>query len=89
MTRRDTSSGSNLASVGKPGTTGEETFHTGMDYGFMNGMYNGAQNNTGGSINYSTHSFSFSSSLNRSGPGGTASGAAMEYGTLANGYSGV
>jgi len=88
MTRRDTASGSNLQSVGKPGTTGEETFHTGMDYGFMNGMYNGAQNNTGGSFNYSTHSFTFSSSLNSQGPGGRASGAAIEYGTLANGYTG-
>jgi hypothetical protein len=89
MTRRDSASGSNLQSVGKPGTTGEETFHTGMDYGFMNGMYNGAQNNTGGSFNYSTHSFTFSSSLNSQGPGGRASGAAIEYGTLANGYTGV
>ena len=54
--------GSNLASVSKPATTGEETFHTGMDYGFMNGMYDGAQNNTGGSFNYSD-SFTLSSSL--------------------------
>ena len=89
MTRRNTASGSNLQSVSKPGNTGEETFHTGMDYGFMNGMYNGAQNNTGGSFNYSTHSFTFSSSLNSVGPGGRASGAAIEYGTLATGYTGV
>lgn len=89
MTRRTISSGSNLASVGKPATTGEETFHTGMDYGFMNGMYDGAQNNTGGSFNYSTHSFTLSSSLNSTGPGGRASGAAIEYGTLATGYTGV
>ena len=89
MTRRDTATGTNLQSVGKPGTTGEETFHTGMDYGFMNGMYNGAQNNTGGSFNYSTHSFSFNGSLNSQGPGGRASGAAMEYGTLATGYTGI
>jgi hypothetical protein len=89
MTRRDTSTGSNLQSVGKPGATGEETFHTGMDYGFMNGMYNGAQNNTGGSFNYSTHSFTFNSSLNSTGPGGRASAAGIEYGTLATGYTGV
>lgn len=89
MSRRDIQTGTNQASVGKPGTTGEETFHTGVDYGFMNGMYNGAQNNTGGYFTFSTHSFSFQSSLNRQGPGGTASGAAMEYGTLATGYTGV
>lgn len=89
MTRRSSTSGANLQSVGKPGVTGEETFHTGMDYGFMNGMYNGAQNNTGGSFNYSTHAFTFSSSLNSIGPGGRASGAAIEYGTLATGYTGV
>ena len=89
MQRRDIQTGSNQASVGKPGSTGEETFHTGVDYGFMNGMYNGAQNNTGGYFTYSTHTFSFQSSLNRQGPGGTASGAAMEYGTLATGYTGV
>jgi hypothetical protein len=89
MQRRDIKTGSNQASVGKPGTTGEETFHTGVDYGFMNGMYNGAQNNTGGYFTYTTHTFSFQSSLTRQGPGGTASGAAMEYGTLATGYTGV
>lgn len=89
MTRRTISNGSNLATVGKPGATGEETFHTGMDYGFMNGMYNGAQNNTGGSFNYSTHSFTFASSLNSTAVTGRASAAAIEYGTLATGYTGV
>lgn len=89
MQRRDSTTGSNIQSVGKPGTTGEETFHTGMDYGFMNGMYNGAQNNQGGSFNYSTHSFQFNSSLNAQGTSGRASAAAIEYGTLATGYTGV
>lgn len=89
MTRRDTKTGSNLASVGKPGTTGEETFHTGDNFGYMNGMYNGAQNNTGGIFNYSTHSFTFQSSLDSLGTSGRASAAAIEYGTLASGYTGA
>ena len=89
MSRRDDVTGSNLGSVGKPGTTGEETFHTGMTHGFMVGMYDGGQNNTGGQMNFSTHSFGWNGSLNSQGTPGRASGAAIEYGTLASGYTGV
>lgn len=89
LSRRDDSTGSNLASVGKPATTGEETFHTGMTHGFMNGMYDGGQNNTGGQVSFSTHSFGLNGSLNSQGTPGRASGAAIEYGTLASGYTGI
>ncbi len=89
LTRRNDETGSNLGSVGKPGTTGEETNHTGMSYGFMNGMYNGQQNNQGGWINLSSHSFSWNGSLNSTGTSGRASGAAVEWGTLASGYTGI
>ena len=89
LSRRNDETGSNLGSVGKPGTTGEETNHSGMTYGFMNGMYNGQQNNQGGWINLSSHSFSWNSSLNSTGTSGRASGAAVEWGTLAAGYTGI
>jgi hypothetical protein len=89
LSRRDDTTGSNLGSVSKPATTGEETFHTGMTHGFMNGMYDGGQNNTGGQVSFSTHSFGLNGSLNSQGTPGRASGAAIEYGTLASGYTGV
>tara|TARA_B100000700_G_C15056302_1_gene863018 strand:+ start:2546 stop:3679 length:1134 start_codon:yes stop_codon:yes gene_type:complete len=89
MSRRDDTTGSELNQVGKPGTTGEETFHTGMTHGFMVGMYNGSQNNTGGQMDFSTHSFGWNGSLNSQGTPGRASGAAIEYGTLGSGYTGV
>jgi hypothetical protein len=89
LSRRDDVTGSNLGSVGKPGTTGEETFHTGMSHGFMNGMYDGGQNNTGGQCNFTTHSFGWNGSLNSQGTPGRASGAAIEYGSLATGYTGI
>ena len=53
-----------------------------MTHGFMNGMYDGGQNNTGGQMNFSTHSFGWNGSLNLQGTPGRASGAAIEYGTL-------
>ena len=89
MTRRDDTTGSELNQIGKPGATGEETFFTGMTHGFMVGMYNGSQNNTGGQMDFSTHSFGWNGSLNSQGTPGRASGAAIEYGTLGSGYTGV
>ena len=55
MSRRDDTTGSELNQTGKPGATGEETFFGGMTHGFMVGMYNGNQNNTGGQMDFSTH----------------------------------
>ena len=55
----------------------------------MNGMYDGGQNNTGGQVSFSTHSFGLNGSLNSQGTPGRASGAAIEYGTLASGYTGI
>jgi hypothetical protein len=52
-------------------------------------MYNGSQNNTGGQMDFSTHSFGWNGSLNSQGTPGRASGAAIEYGTLGSGYTGV
>jgi hypothetical protein len=60
-----------------------------MTHGFMNGMYDGGQNNTGGQVSFSTHSFGLNGSLNSQGTPGRASGAAIEYGTLASGYTGI
>ena len=89
MSRRDDTTGSELNQTGKPGATGEETFFGGMTHGFMVGMYNGSQNNTGGQMDFSTHSFGWNGSLNSQGTPGRASGAAIEYGTLGSGYTGV
>lgn len=89
MTRRTTSTMTTLSSVAKPGATGEETFHTGMTEGYMNGMYNGAQNNQGGRINYTTHSFTFDNSINSVGTNpGRTSAAGIEFGTVSAGYTG-
>lgn len=88
MTRRTTATMTTLQSVNKPGVTGEETFHTGMTEGYMNGMYNGAQNNQGGRMNYTTHSFTFDNAINSVGVGGRASAAGIEFGTVATGYTG-
>lgn len=89
MSRRTTSTMTTLtASVSKPASTGEENFHTGMNEGYMNGMYNGAQNNQGGRVNYSTHSFTFDNAINTVGTGGRASAASIEFGTVTAGYTG-
>jgi hypothetical protein len=88
MSRRTTSTMTTLSTVGKPGSTGEENFHTGMNEGYMNGMYNGAQNNQGGRINYTTHSFTFDNAINTVGTGGRASAACIEFGTVTAGYTG-
>jgi hypothetical protein len=89
MSRRNFDTGVEIQSVGKPGVTGEESFHTGNTAGYMVGMYNGAQNNQGGIIDYTTHVFSFNSSVNASGHGGRASAAGTEFGTVESGYTGV
>ena len=69
--------------------SGEETFHTGMSKGFMCGMYNGAQNNTGIVIDYAAETFVANSNINRIGPPGSASGAGTEFGTVLTGYDGI
>ena len=69
--------------------SGEETFHTGMSKGFMCGMYNGAQNNTGVVIDYAAETFVANSNINRVGPPGSASGAGTEFGTVLTGYDGI
>ena len=86
---RDSYNGGRRASVSKNGiTTGEETFHTGNEYGFICGQYDGSQNNNGYLFTYASHSFQRDSRMDRSGPPGTASAAGSEYGTLMYGYTG-
>ena len=86
---RDSYNGGRRASVSKNGiTTGEETMHTGNNYGFICGQYDGSQNNNGYLFTYASHSFQRDTRLDRSGPPGTASAAGSEYGTLMYGYTG-
>jgi hypothetical protein len=87
--KRTLDTGTEVASIAKNGVTGEETLHTGNSYGFMCGMYNGAQNNQGGVMNYAADTWSFNSSVNRVGPPGAASGAGTEFGSVISGYTGV
>ena len=69
--------------------SGEETWHTGMSKGFMCGMYNGAQNNSGIIVDYAAETFVANSNINRVGPPGSASGAGTEFGTVLTGYDGI
>ena len=86
---RNSYNGGRLASVSKNGlTTGEESMHTGNDYGFICGQYDGNQNNNGYLFTYASHSFTRDSRMDRSGPPGTASAAGIEFGTLMYGYTG-
>ena len=86
---RDSYNGGRRANVSKNGiTTGEETMHTGNDYGFICGQYDGSQNNNGYLFTYASHSFQRDTRLDRSGPPGTASAAGSEYGSLQYGYTG-
>ena len=86
---RNSYNGGRLASVSKNGlTTGEESMHTGNDYGFICGQYDGSQNNNGYLFTYASHSFTRDSRMDRSGPPGTASAAGIEFGTLMYGYTG-
>ena len=86
---RNSYNGGRLASVSKNGlTTGEESMHTGNDYGFICVQYDGSQNNNGYLFTYASHSFTRDSRMDRSGPPGTASAAGIEFGTLMYGYTG-
>jgi len=69
--------------------SGEETWHTGISKGFMCGMYNGAQNNTGVVVDYAAETFVANSNINRVGPPGSASGAGTEFGAVLTGYDGI
>ena len=86
--KRNSTTGVALASIGKP-DCGEESLHTGMTAGYMVGMYNGAQNNQGGIMNYSNDTFAFNNTVNSVGTPGRASGAGTEFGSVASGYTGV
>ena len=79
-----------MASVSKNGiTTGEESMHTGNEYGFISGQYDGSQNNNGYLFTYASHSFQRDSRMDRSGISGSASAAGVEFGTLMYGYTGM
>ena len=55
---RDSYTGGRMASVSKNGiTTGEESMHTGNEYGFICGQYDGSQNNNGYLFTYASHTF--------------------------------
>ena len=86
---RDSYNGGRRANVSKNGlTTGEESMHTGNDYGFICGQYDGNQNNNGYLFTYASHSFTRDSRMDRSGISGSASAAGIEFGTLMYGYTG-
>ena len=87
---RDSYTGGRMASVSKNGiTTGEESMHTGNEYGFICGQYDGSQNNNGYLFTYASHSFQRDSRMDRSGISGSASAAGIEFGTLMYGYLGM
>ena len=86
---RNSYNGGRMANVSKNGlTTGEESMHTGNDYGFICGQYDGSQNNNGYLFTYASHSFTRDSRMDRSGISGSASAAGIEFGTLMYGYTG-
>ena len=87
---RDSYTGGQMAAVSKQGiTTGEESMHTGNEYGFICGQYDGSQNNNGYLFTYASHSFTRDSRMDRSGISGSASAAGIEFGTLMYGYTGM
>ena len=87
---RDSYTGGRMASVSKNGiTTGEESMHTGNEYGFICGQYDGSQNNNGYLFTYASHTFQRDSRMDRSGISGSASAAGIEFGTLMYGYLGM
>ena len=87
---RDSYNGGRMASVSKNGiTTGEESMHTGNEFGFICGQYDGNQNNNGYLFTYASHSFTRDSRMDRSGISGSASAAGIEFGTLQYGYTGM
>ena len=86
---RDSYTGGQMATVSKNGiTTGEESMHTGNEYGFICGQYDGSQNNNGYLFTYASHTFQRDSRMDRSGISGSASAAGIEFGTLMYGYTG-
>ena len=87
---RDSYNGGRRANISKNGlTTGEESMHTGNEYGFICGQYDGSQNNNGYLFTYASHSFQRDSRMDRSGISGSASAAGIECGTLMYGYTGM
>ena len=88
LSKRSSYTGSEATQVGKF-ECGEETFFTGMSRGYMCGMYDGAQKNTGAVLNYAAETFTADSNIDRQGPPGSASGAGTEFGTVLAGYDGV
>jgi hypothetical protein len=82
MSKRYDYSGGQVTTIGKfnGATSGEESYHTGELKGYMVGMYDGGQNNTGAIMDYQTNSYYTRSSLNSKGPAGRASAAGVEYG---------
>ena len=86
---RDSYTGGQMATVSKNGiTTGEESMHTGNEYGFICGQYDGSQNNNSYLFTYASHTFQRDSRMDRSGISGSASAAGIEFGTLMYGYTG-
>ena len=63
--------------------------HTGNEYGFITGMYDGNQNNNGYLFTYASHSFQRDSRMDSLGTSGRASAACIEYGSLQYGYTGM
>ena len=88
LSKRSALTGAQATQVGKF-ECGEETFFTGMNRGYMCGMYDGAQKNTGAVLNYAAETFTADSNIDRQGPPGSASGAGAEFGTVLTGYDGV
>ena len=87
---RDSYNGGRRASVSKNGmTTGEESMHTGNEYGFIVGQYDGSQNNNGYLFTYASHSFQRDSRMDSLGTSGRASAAGIEFGSLEYGYTGM
>ena len=87
---RDSYTGGQMSAVSKQGiTTGEESMHTGNEYGFICGQYDGSQNNNGYLFTYASHTFQRDSRMDRSGISGSASAAGIEFGTLMYGYTGM
>ena len=87
---RDSYNGGRRANISKNGlTTGEESMHTGNEYGFICGQYDGTQNNNGYLFTYASHTFTRDSRMDRSGISGSASAAGIEFGTLQYGYTGM
>ena len=80
MSKRYDYSGSQVLTIAKFANSGEESYHTGELKGYMVGMYNGAQNNTGAIMNYQTNTYFTQTSVDSKGPAGRASAAGVEYG---------